>query len=174
MSVPPTHCVFWVQPHLNHFFQFAVQPPDWREHVPTAPTPNTLTALLFPVDSCEIPVLGVSHVALSLPELMPKQTRRSQTGWRAEPGAEPRRPGWPLWCSEFKTLFLLQVCQALSNTSGLRRKDGSWKGKYFLCSFQCLWPRLWKSIWWAAKERNAWVNLKRTSGLKFSVVLILA
>lgn len=51
---------------------------------------------------------------------------------------------------------------------------GAERGIVFFAAVRCLWPKLGKSVRWAAKERNAWVNMKLRAGLKFSVVLILA
>lgn len=69
--------------------------------------------------------------------------------WEVKPGDGQSPAGSPrilAWCSEFRTLLILQVCRAPYNTSGLRGKDGVWKRNSFpFAAFSAYDPN-WGSV----------------------------
>lgn len=92
----------------------------------------SFTALLFPLDSCETTCAGRQPRGFESPWIDAQTNfgKANQVMGRAQQGAPE---SWlALCCSEFRTLLILQVCRAPYSTSGLRGKDGGWKGNYFL------------------------------------------
>lgn len=140
MSVPPTRCVFEVEPHLDHFSSLPFSHQTGG---------NTSVQLLLQQFNSSIVFTwllwnylcweSATWLWVSL-NRCPNKLLGSQTRWWAEPGGEPRNPGWPF--GALSSGPFLQVCRALCNTSGLRRKDGSWKGNYFLSQLSVLMTQI--------------------------------
>lgn len=142
-----TLCVSgWTSP--ESFLQFAVQPPDQREHVPAAPA----VSQLYCFHSCETTCAGSQPRGFESPWINAQTNfgKSNQVMGRAQQGAPES-----LCCSEFRTLLILQVCRAPYNTSGLRGKDEGWKGNYFLLQLSVLMTQIGEVC--KLKEMPGWI-----------------
>lgn len=99
---------------------------------------SSLTALLFSLDSCETTCAGSQPRGFECLWIDAQTNfgKSNQVMGRARRGAP--ESCLALWCSELRTFLILQVCWAPYDTSGLRGKDGGWKGNYFLLQLSVL------------------------------------
>lgn len=116
---------------------------------------SSLTALLFSLDSCETTCAGSQPRGFQSPWIDAQTNfgKSNQVMGRALQGAPE---SWlVVWCSEFRTLLILQVCRAPFSTSGLRGKDGDWKRNYFLLQLSVLMTQIGEVC--KLKEMPGWI-----------------
>lgn len=106
---------------------------------------SSLRALLFPLDSCETTCAG------SQPRGFESPWTHAQTNFGKSNQVMGRAlESWlALWCSEFRTLLILQVCRAPYSTSG------GWKGNYFLSQLSVLTTQIGEVC--KLKEMPGWI-----------------
>lgn len=151
MSVLPTLCVFQVEPHRNHFSSLLFS------HQTEG---NTSVQLQQFNSSIVLTWLLWNYLCWESATWLPVSLNRCPNKlWEVKPGDGQSPAGSPrillvLWCSEFRT-FLSSRSAELRSTSGLRGKDGGWKGNYFLLQLSVLMTQIGEVC--KLKEMPGWI-----------------